>query len=89
VPLWPASLIEPAWVEFAALIGASDRPEFAPGHHWGCHRRWVPDRVVFDHVLSALVLGSGYERWVPDRRDREVRAQVGPVPARCPTIWPR
>jgi hypothetical protein len=26
------------------------------------HRRRVPDRVVFDHVLAALVHGSGYER---------------------------
>jgi hypothetical protein len=61
VPLLPASLIEPLWVEFAALI-ESDRPEFDPSHPWGCHRRRVPDRVVFDHVIAALVHGSGYER---------------------------
>jgi Transposase DDE domain len=62
VPLLPASLIEPAWVEFAALIGADQQPEFAPTHPWGCHRRRIPDRVVFDHVIAALVHGSGYER---------------------------
>jgi hypothetical protein len=62
VPLLPASIIEPLWVEFAALIGSEDRPEFAPTHPWGCHRRRIPDRVVFDHVIAALVHGSGYER---------------------------
>jgi hypothetical protein len=31
VPLLPASLIEPLWVEFAALI-ESDHPEFDPTH---------------------------------------------------------
>jgi hypothetical protein len=62
VPLLPASLIEPLWVEFAALIGADQRPEFSPTHPWGCHRRRVSDRVVFDHVIAALVHGSGYER---------------------------
>jgi hypothetical protein len=31
-------------------------------HPLGCHRRRVPDRVVFDHVIQALVHGSGYER---------------------------
>ena len=45
----------------AALI-ESDRPEFDPTHPWGCHRRRIPDRVVFDHVIAALVHGSGYER---------------------------
>jgi hypothetical protein len=33
-----------------------------PTHPLGCHRRRVPDRVVFEHVLAALVHGSGYER---------------------------
>lgn len=56
----PSSLIEPIWVEFAALLPV--RPEFVPTHPLGCHRRRVPDRVVFEHVLAALVHGSGYER---------------------------
>jgi hypothetical protein len=42
--------------------GADQRPEFAPSHPWGCHRRRIPDRVVFDHIIAALVHGSGYER---------------------------
>jgi hypothetical protein len=62
VPLLPASLIEPLWAEFAALIGAEECPEFSPSHPWGCHRRRVPDRVVFDRVIAALVHSSGYER---------------------------
>jgi len=62
VPLLPASLTEPMWIQFSALLNVDDRPEFAPDHPWGCHRRRIPDRVVFDHVLAALVHGSGYER---------------------------
>lgn len=60
MPALPSSLIEPLWVEFAALLPT--RPEFAPTHPLGCHRRRIPDRVVFEHVLGALVHGSGYER---------------------------
>jgi Transposase DDE domain len=60
VPALPSSLIEPVWVEFAALLPA--RPAVDPTHPLGCHRRRVPDRVVFEHVLDALVHGSGYER---------------------------
>ena len=62
MPPLPASLIEPLWVELAALIGSDERPEFAPSHPWGCHRRRIPDRVVFDHLIGAFVHGSGYER---------------------------
>ena len=77
MPLLPASLIEPLWVEFAALIGADQRPEFSPTHPWGCHRRRVPDRVVFDHVIAALVHGSGYERLAgPGCSDRTIRRRL-------------
>lgn len=77
MPLLPASIIEPLWVEFAALIGSADRPEFALGHPWGCHRRRVPDRVVFDHVMAALVHGSGYERIAtPGCSDRTIRRRL-------------
>ena len=30
MPLLPASLIEPLWAEFAALIGAEECPQFSP-----------------------------------------------------------
>src|SRR5215218_1577316 len=60
VPAVPSSLLEPVWVEFAALL--PQRGEFHPDHPLGCHRRRIPDRVVFEHVVEALVHGSGYER---------------------------
>ena len=76
MPLLPASLTESLWVEFAALI-ESDRPEFDPTHPWGCHRRRVPNRVVFDHVIAALVHGSGYERIAtPGCSDRTIRRRL-------------
>jgi Transposase DDE domain len=88
VPLLPASLIDPLWVEFAALIGVDEQPEFSPDHPWGCHRRRVTTRVVFDHVIAALVHGSGYERIAtPGCSDRTIRrrlaawAQAGHGPA--------
>ncbi len=34
VPLLPASLTEPLWVQFAALLDEGDRPQFAPDHPW-------------------------------------------------------
>src|SRR3981189_831712 len=72
-----ASLMEPLWVEFATLIGSGDRPEFSPTHPWGCHRRRIPDRVVFDHVIAALVHGSGYERLAGPRcSDRTIRRRL-------------
>ena len=77
MPLLPASLIEPLWVELAALIGSDERPEFDPTHPWGCHRRRIPDRVVFDHVIAALVHGSGYERIAtPGCSDRTIRRRL-------------
>ncbi len=77
MPLLPASLIEPLWVEFAALIGTADRPEYDPAHPLGCHRHRVDDRAVFDCVIAALVHGSGYERVaVPGCSDRTIRRRL-------------
>jgi len=77
VPLLPASLIEPLWVQFSALLNQDDRPEFVADHPWGCHRRRIPDRVVFDHVLAAVVHGSGYERIAtPGCSDRTIRRRL-------------
>jgi hypothetical protein len=61
VPAIPSCLLEPVWVEFFALTGG-ERPRFDPGHPLACHRGQIPDRVVFEHVIQALVHGSGYER---------------------------
>jgi hypothetical protein len=60
VPALPVCLLEPLWVQFSALL--PERPAVSPTHPLGCHRRRIPDRVVFEHVIAALVHGSGYER---------------------------
>lgn len=65
MPAVPSCLLEPIWVEFDALLTehrGGQPPEFHPDHPLGCHRRRIPDRVVFAHVIDALVHGSGYER---------------------------
>ncbi|OLM05762.1 hypothetical protein Ae406Ps2_5762 [Pseudonocardia sp. Ae406_Ps2] len=42
-------MTEPLWDQFAALL--PPRGEFDPTHPWGCHRRRIADRVVFDKLL--------------------------------------
>jgi hypothetical protein len=76
VPVVPSCLLEPIWVEFHEAIGG-DRPEYHPDHPLGCHRRRIPDRVVFEHVIDALVHGSGYERIATATcSDRTIRRRV-------------
>jgi transposase len=60
VPALPVCLLAPLWEQFAALLPA--RPVVAPSHPLGRHRRRIPERVVFEQVIAALVHGSGYER---------------------------
>lgn len=75
MPAVPVSLMEPIWEQFAVLL--PDHPDVDPRHPLGCHRRRVPDRVVFDHVVAALVHGSGYERIAtPGCSDRTIRRRV-------------
>ena len=75
MPVLPACLLEPLWVQFSALL--PERPAFVPTHPLGCHRRRVPDRVVFEHVIAALVHGSGYERIASEGcSDRTIRRRV-------------
>jgi transposase len=75
VPVLPSCLLEPLWSQFAALLPA--RPFPTPTHPLGCHRPRVPDRVVFEHVVAALVHGSGYERIAsPGCSDRTIRRRV-------------
>ncbi len=76
MPVLPSCLLEPIWGEFCALIGG-ERPPFDPAHPLGCHRRRVSDRVVFEHVVAALVDGSGYERIAsPGCSDRTIRRRL-------------
>lgn len=75
MPVLPSSLLEPIWVEFAALLPV--RGEFDPAHPLRCHRRRIPDRVVFEHLVEALVHGSGYERVAsPGCSDATIRRRL-------------
>ena len=75
MPTVPVCLVEPIWQQFAALL--PEHPTVAPSHPLGRHRRRVPDRLVFEHVVAALVHGSGYERIAsPGCSDRTIRRRV-------------
>jgi transposase len=75
MPVLPASLFEPFWVQFSALL--PERPRIAPSHPLGCHRERIADRLVFEHVIAALVHGSGYERIAtPGCSDRTIRRRL-------------
>ena len=50
-------IIEPIWEQFAALL-----PERKTDHPLGCHRRRIPDRVVFEKLVQVLVFGCAYWR---------------------------
>jgi transposase len=49
VPALPSSVLEPLWVQVAALL-----PTRHVHHPLGCHRRRIPDRVVFDKLVQVL-----------------------------------
>lgn len=75
MPVLPVSVMEPIWAQFAALL--PDRPVVDPAHPLGCHRPRIPDRIVFEQVVAALVHGSGYERIAPDGcSDRTIRRRL-------------
>ncbi len=57
MPAVPSSIIEPVWEQFRALL-----PARAVAHPLGCHRRRIPDRVVFDKLVQVLVFGCAYHR---------------------------
>jgi hypothetical protein len=75
VPVMPSCLLDPLWDQFAPLLPF--RPVVAPTHPLGCHRPRIPDRRVFEHVVAALVHGSGYERIATvGCSDRTIRRRV-------------
>lgn len=75
MPVLPVSVIEPIWARFSVLL--PDHPRVDPTHPLGCHRRRIPDRVVFDQVVAALVYGSAYERLAaPGCSDRTIRRRL-------------
>jgi transposase len=51
VPALPSSVLEPLWVQVAALL-----PTRQVHHPLGCHRPRIPDRVVFDKLVQVLGL---------------------------------
>jgi transposase len=57
VPALPSSILEPLWVQVSALL-----PARQVHHPLGCHRRRIPDRLVFDKLIQVLVFGCGYRR---------------------------
>ncbi|MFE7331232.1 IS5 family transposase [Streptomyces sp. NPDC057565] len=68
----PSCLLEPLWDQFAALL-----PRHVDTHPLGCHNPRIPDRIVFEHVIAALVHGSGYERIATAGcSDRTIRRRV-------------
>src|SRR5919204_1652210 len=80
VPALPSSILEPLWVQVAALLPTRQDP-----HPLGCHRPRIADRVIFDKLIQVLVFGCGYRR-IADascsastlrrRRDEWIRAGV-------------
>ena len=76
MPTVPVCLFTPVWEQFAVLLPTRD--PVASTHPLGCHRRRIPDRVVFEHVVAAMVHGSGYERIAsPGCSDRTIRRRLG------------
>ena len=80
MPALPSSVLEPLWVQVAALLPS--RPDT---HPLGCHRPRIADRVVFDKLVQVLVFGCGYRRIADTtcsattlrrRRDEWIRAGV-------------
>jgi transposase len=57
VPALLSSILEPVWVQVAALL-----PTRQVHHPLGCHRPRIPDRTVFDKLIQVLVFGCGYRR---------------------------
>ena len=57
MPALPSSVLEPLWVQVAALL-----PTHQVSHPLGWHRPRIPDRIVFDKLIQVLVFGCGYRR---------------------------
>lgn len=59
MPALPSWLAQPLWDQFAALLPA--RETYVSTHPWGCHRRRIADRIVFDKLVQVLRFGCSYE----------------------------
>jgi len=76
VPAIPSWVLEPLWVQFAALL--PQRPAYDPAHPLGCHRPRISDRIIFGKLVQVLVSGCSYAKiadatcsatTIRDRRD--------------------
>jgi transposase len=83
VPALPSWLADPLWDQFAALLPS--REPFVPTHPWGCHRRRISDRIVFDKLIQVLRFGCSYQAiadttcsatTIRDRRDEWIKLGV-------------
>ena len=83
VPALPSWLADPLWDQFAALL--PPRPTYVATHPWGCHRRRIGDRIVFDKLIQVLRFGCSYEAiadttcsatTLRDRRDEWIKLGV-------------
>jgi transposase len=83
VPALPSWLADPLWDQFAALLPS--REPFVPTHPWGCHRRRIADRIVFDKLIQVLRFGCSYQAiadttcsatTIRDRRDEWITLGV-------------
>jgi transposase len=81
VPALPSWLTTPLWDQFATLIPS--RPVIDPTHPLGCHRRRIPDRIVFDKLIQVLRFGCSYDAiadttcsatTIRNRRDEWIKA---------------
>ena len=80
MPALSPYIIKPIWEQFRALL-----PERTVDHPLGCHRRRIPDRVVFEKLVQVLVFGCAYWRIADEscsattlrrRRDEWIEAGV-------------
>lgn len=62
MPALPSSVIDPLWIQFEALL-----PAHEDTHPLGCHRPRITDRLVFDKLVTRLVLGGAYTKHADHR----------------------
>ena len=83
MPALPSWLADPLWDQFTALL--PQREPFVPTHPWGCHRRRIADRIVFDKLVQVLRFGCSYQgiadttcsaTTIRDRRDEWIKLGV-------------
>jgi hypothetical protein len=63
VPTLQVSLLESVWAQFC--VQSPDCPTVHPSHSLGCHRRRIPDRSVFEHVVAVWSTARAMSRSLP------------------------